>query len=71
MEGMVMTDWANKYEKEFFDTIPQYLASGNIEYIHHEYKGLESTTAAFTNMLKGGNTGKTVIILDEVAMPAS
>ncbi|PBK62200.1 NAD(P)-binding protein, partial [Armillaria solidipes] len=65
IEGMVMTDWANKYEKEFFDTIPQYLASGDIEYIYHEYKGLESTATAFTNMLKGGNTGKTVIILDE------
>ncbi|KAK0185514.1 hypothetical protein F5146DRAFT_1070476 [Armillaria mellea] len=71
MEGMVMTDWANKYEKEFFDTVPQHLASGDIEYIHHEYKGLESTATAFSNMLSGGNTGKTVIILDENAvMPA-
>ena len=70
MEGMVMTDWA-KYEKEFFDTIPQYLASGDIEYIHHEYKGLESTATAFTSMLKGGNTGKTVITLNEdAATPA-
>ncbi len=48
------------------------MASGDIEYIHHEYKGLESTATAFTNILKRGNTGKMVIILDkDVAMPAS
>ncbi|KAK0201386.1 hypothetical protein DFS33DRAFT_1375047 [Desarmillaria ectypa] len=65
MDGMVMTDWAKKYEEEFFNTIPQYLASGDVKYVSHEYKGLESTATAFANMLMGGNIGKTVIILDE------
>jgi len=68
MEGFVVTDWHPKYHQEFFELVPKDISKGRIKYIAHLFHGLHTTGSAFVDMLKGRNTGKTVIILDHDAL---
>ncbi|EGO00257.1 hypothetical protein SERLA73DRAFT_160203 [Serpula lacrymans var. lacrymans S7.3] len=65
MEGLIMTDWVDKYLDEFLEVVPRDLASGKLKYLEHVYHGMDKVGQAFVDLFTGGNVGKSVIVLEE------
>ncbi|KAH8822869.1 hypothetical protein DL96DRAFT_1619606 [Flagelloscypha sp. PMI_526] len=68
MAGYIVTDWLAKYDEEFFREVPRKLAAGEVTYLSHIHHGLDSVGSSMEEMLRGGNIGKSVVILDESAL---
>lgn len=58
-----MIDWHDKYLSEFWDVLPGKLASGELKYKDHVYRGLESAGEGFLDLMLGRNVGKSVVLL--------
>lgn len=54
-------DFGPKYQAEFAENMPKWLASGEIKYQEDIADGLEAAPAKFIGMLKGENFGKTMV----------
>ena len=54
-----------KYEAEFYREVPKLVSSGKLKYTEHITKGLENTGQAILDILTGGNTGKSIILVAE------
>lgn len=65
MNGFLVVDLADKYEEEFYKTIPHMLATGQLKYKEDIWRGLEYAGDAILSILKGTNNGKTVILVAE------
>ena len=63
MYGFLMTRLDSKYGEEFFSTFPGRVARGEIKYKEHIAHGLENAAQAIVDVLKGGNFGKSVVIV--------
>jgi NADPH-dependent curcumin reductase CurA len=55
----------SKYEKEFYETVPAKLASGELKYSEEVHHGLETVGDVILRMQKGQNTAKAVVIVVE------
>lgn len=60
-----MVDLQEKYEEEFYRTIPPLLASGELKYREDITRGLDKACEALLSVLTGTNTGKAVILVAE------
>ncbi|KAH7927489.1 NAD(P)-binding protein [Leucogyrophana mollusca] len=65
MEGLIMTDWIDKYLEEFHEVVPRNLASGKLKYLEHAYYGMDRVGEAFVDLLTGMNVGKSVLVLED------
>ena len=65
MYGFLMTRLDSKYGEEFFSTFPGRVARGEIKYKEHVVRGLENAGEALLDVLKGGNFGKSVVIVTD------
>ncbi|TFK22716.1 alcohol dehydrogenase [Coprinopsis marcescibilis] len=61
VNGFIVTDLEPKYSKEFYNTVPQLVASGQLKYREHVYEGLESAGEALLAVQMGTNKAKAVI----------
>ena len=61
MEGLIVIDWHEKYGQEFYETMSQLVASGEIKYVEHIYRGFEEAGQALRDILSGKNKGKVVV----------
>ncbi|TIB43138.1 hypothetical protein E3P86_00130 [Wallemia ichthyophaga] len=53
----------NTIEEEFMATIPSMIKEGKLDVKNHVYNGIEATSQAFLDLLRGDKHGKTVIQL--------
>jgi NADPH-dependent curcumin reductase CurA len=66
MIGFIVLDLLPKLGKEFYATIPKWLATGTIKYKEHVYNGLDSANQAILDVQTGKNEAKAVIhVADE------
>jgi NADPH-dependent curcumin reductase CurA len=49
---------------EFYEKVPQLIASGDLKLREHIYKGLAAAPQAIYDVQKGNNTGKVVVVLE-------
>ena len=61
--GFLVGSLMPKYQDEFHRTFPARVASGEIKYKEHVVRGLENAGEALLDVLKGGNFGKSVVIV--------
>jgi len=62
MQGFIVYRLAEKYEEEFYATLPPRVASGEIKYLEQIFNGLEKAgdSDAVIAVQMGTNTGKDV-----------
>ena len=60
LRGFIITDHYNRF-RAFQEEVGSYIRDGRLKYREHVTEGLENAPAAFLDMLKGGNFGKTLI----------
>ncbi|KAJ7471669.1 alcohol dehydrogenase [Mycena galericulata] len=65
ISGILVFRLQGKYDKEFYATIPQALAAGEIKYTEDVSHGLESVGDAILRVQQGRNTGKAVVVVAE------
>ncbi|KAJ7876368.1 hypothetical protein B0H14DRAFT_2342711 [Mycena olivaceomarginata] len=65
MHGILVPRLQPKYDKEFYDTIPARLASGEIKYTEEISKGLDTVGDVILGVQKGTNKAKAVIVVAE------
>ncbi|KAJ7200299.1 hypothetical protein GGX14DRAFT_572062 [Mycena pura] len=65
MNGIFLPRLLPKYETEFYNTIPEMLAKGEIKYSADITKGLEKLGDVILAVQKGWNTGKAVVVVAE------
>jgi NADPH-dependent curcumin reductase CurA len=53
------------YGKEFYEKIPQLIANGDLKLREHVYRGLEQAPQAMYDLMKGDNTGKSIVVLSD------
>ncbi|KAI0634325.1 NAD-P-binding protein [Trametes polyzona] len=63
VHGFIVGSLRHKYVAEFYKSFPARVASGEIKYKEHRVNGLEKAGEAILDVLKGGNFGKSVIIV--------
>ncbi|KAI0788286.1 NAD(P)-binding protein [Fomes fomentarius] len=63
--GFLTTSLMDKYEDEFFRTVPARIASGEIKYKEHRVRGLENAGQAIVDVQNGKNFGKMVVVVAE------
>ena len=63
LHGFMVSTYYDKYDDEFYRTMPSRIARGEIKYREHLTKGLEHAGEAFVDMLKGNNMGKAVVVI--------
>ena len=61
--GFLAATLMPKYDDEFYATMPARVAKGEIKYKEHVVRGLENAGEALLDVLKGGNFGKSVVIV--------
>ncbi|PIL25993.1 hypothetical protein GSI_11747 [Ganoderma sinense ZZ0214-1] len=61
--GFLVDSLMPKYREEFLRTFPIRVASGEIKYKEHVVHGLENAGQALLDVMKGGNFGKSVVIV--------
>ena len=54
-----------KYEAEFYREVPKLVISNKLKYTEHITKGIENTGQAILDILTGGNTGKSIVLVAE------
>ena len=60
-----MIDWHDKYLNEFYEVVPNMVASGQLQCFDHLCHGLEDAGRGFVDMMTGKNVGKTTIIVSD------
>ncbi|KAJ7120718.1 hypothetical protein C8R43DRAFT_1034051, partial [Mycena crocata] len=65
LHGILVLRLVAKYDKEFYETIPPALASGELKYTEEVIKGLENVGVAILRVQQGKNTAKSVIVVAE------
>ncbi|KAH9935958.1 NAD(P)-binding protein [Epithele typhae] len=65
IHGFIVGYLGPKYDEEFYSTVPARVASGEIKYKEHVYKGLEGASQAIVDVQSGANFGKAVIVVAE------
>ena len=60
MQGFIVHRLAEKYQEEFYATMPQRVASGEIKYLEQIFNGLEKAGDAVIAVQMGTNTEKAV-----------
>ncbi|KAK7458800.1 hypothetical protein VKT23_009806 [Stygiomarasmius scandens] len=65
MNGFIMTDLTEKWEKEFNEVIPKKLASGEIKYIEDKTRGLENVVEGLVELMSGKNVGKKIVVVSD------
>jgi len=65
ISGILVFHLQEKYEKEFYATIPQAIAAGEIKYKEEISRGLESVGDVILRVQQGRNTAKAVVIVSE------
>ena len=61
MYGMNVAVLLPKYEKQFYEEIPKWLAEGKLKYLEDVRRGLEHVEQAILDVQLGKNTGKAII----------
>ncbi|TFK22718.1 alcohol dehydrogenase [Coprinopsis marcescibilis] len=65
MTGFIVGRIENKYNDEFYATVPELVASGKLKYREHVYEGLASAGQALVDIQKGVNKAKAVVKVAE------
>ena len=63
IHGFIVTDLQSKYQREFYSSFVGRIGHGEIKYKEHVVRGLENAGEALLDVLKGGNFGKSVVIV--------
>ncbi|KAF8881862.1 hypothetical protein BD779DRAFT_1675207 [Infundibulicybe gibba] len=63
ISGFVFMNFREKYEEEFYATIPARLASGELKYTEEVTRGLDKVGDVILAVLKGTNKAKAVILV--------
>ncbi|KAI0310798.1 hypothetical protein OF83DRAFT_1088127 [Amylostereum chailletii] len=63
IQSLVVIDWHQKYLDEFYKVLPGKIASGELKCVEYICRGLEGVGQGFVDMMTGGSTGKTVVVL--------
>jgi NADPH-dependent curcumin reductase CurA len=64
VRGFIVNDHADRF-RDFISEVPSYIRDGRLKYRESVTEGLENAPAAFMEMLKGGNFGKTLVMVSE------
>ena len=62
LRGFLVGDHAD-LRPEFLDTVPGWIAAGDLVVRETVREGLENAVPAFLDLLRGGNTGKMIVRL--------
>ncbi|KAF8210835.1 alcohol dehydrogenase [Mycena galopus ATCC 62051] len=65
ISGILIFHLQDKHDKEFYATIPQAIAAGEIKYTEEVSQGLESVGDVILRVQQGRNTAKAVIVVSE------
>ncbi|KAJ7749931.1 alcohol dehydrogenase [Mycena metata] len=65
ISGILVFHLEDKYDKEFYATIPQAIAAGEIKYTEEVSQGLESVGDAILRVQQGKNIAKAVVVVAE------
>ncbi|KIP06674.1 hypothetical protein PHLGIDRAFT_450503 [Phlebiopsis gigantea 11061_1 CR5-6] len=65
VHGFTITYLLPKYEKEFYDVVPNWIASGKIKCLEEKRNGLEHASQAVYDVQVGNHTGKCVLVVSE------
>lgn len=63
INAFLVTDLYEKYSERFYTEMPRLLASGRVKVRPHVWRGLENADIALLETLKGGNIGKSVVLV--------
>ena len=63
INGFIVGSLRHKYVDEFYSKFVPRVANGEIKYKEHVVRGLENAGEALLDVLKGGNFGKSVVIV--------
>ncbi|KZV91805.1 alcohol dehydrogenase [Exidia glandulosa HHB12029] len=63
LRGFIVSDHEKQYADEFYATIPEKIAKGEFKYTETIVRSLDDAPQLVTDVQKGNNTGKAVIIL--------
>jgi hypothetical protein len=66
MRGFIQGRHSDKYREEFYATIPEKLAKGEIRYTEEITRGLDKVGDVVLAVQMGSNTGKAVVVVAEV-----
>lgn len=61
MEGFIVTRWQGEVRQKALQDLLTWVSEGKIQYEEYITQGFENMPAAFMGMLKGDNTGKTIV----------
>jgi NADPH-dependent curcumin reductase CurA len=53
----------DRWEKEFYDTIPKMLATGELKFVEDRTEGLEHVATGLAEVMTGKNLGKKIIVV--------
>lgn len=65
ISGFIWAAYKDKYEEDFYATLPAKIASGEIKYQEDRTIGLAEAGQAIVDVQKGANKGKKVVIIGE------
>jgi len=65
MQGFIVSNLRPTYLNAFYKEVPPLVAAGKIKHKEDIRRGLESVGQAIVDVLTSGNTGKTVVVLDD------
>ncbi|XP_049640817.1 prostaglandin reductase 1 [Suncus etruscus] len=61
MEGFIVSRWQGEVRQKALQDLLTWVSEGKIQYQEYVTEGFENMPAAFMGMLKGDNTGKTIV----------
>jgi NADPH-dependent curcumin reductase CurA len=65
ISGILIFHLQDKYDEEFYATIPKAIAAGEIKYTEEVSRGLESVGDAILRVQQGKNVAKAVVVVAE------
>ena len=71
VHGLFVGNFVDDYQDRFLREMAEHVQDGSVVYKEDRWHGLEQAPDAFMAMLKGGNFGKTLVVVHEAAMVAS
>lgn len=63
IHGFLVNDYEEELDDWFYATVPQRVASGEIQYLEHAVHGLEEVPRLVLEVQRGDNIGKAVVVL--------
>ncbi len=65
LTGFAVNYLEHKYTEEFYNVVPAKVGNGEIKFKEEKRKGLQAMGQALYDVLTGGNTAKSVIVVAE------